>query len=61
MLKRSFLVSKDKRKGKIQKTSFRQDAGVKMLNNLTLTPETSPSIGGSPKLNSAIVRTLCNT
>jgi hypothetical protein len=60
MFKRSFLSSNDKvGKRKISKRSSRDDAKMRMreaINNQTLTPETSPSIGGaSPKLNSAIV------
>jgi len=59
MFKRSFNfgVSKDKAR-KIGKRSFNDSARSRMrevLNNQTITPETSPSIGGSPKLNSSIV------
>lgn len=59
MFKRSFNfgVSKDKAR-KIGKRSFNESARSRMreaLNNQTTTPETSPSIGGSPKLNSSIV------
>jgi len=59
MFKRSFNfgVSKDKAR-KISKRSFNDSARARMreaLNNQTITPETSPSLGGSPKLNSCIV------
>ena len=59
MFKRSFAASKDRagKVKKISKRSFRDDAKMRMreaLNNQT-SPETSPSIGGSPKLNSSIV------
>lgn len=43
---------------KISKRSFRDDAKQRIRDKLqqqTITPDTSPSIGGSPKLNSAIV------
>jgi len=58
MFKRSFKASADRVAKKVQKKSHRDDVRVRMreaLNNQTITPETSPSIGGSPKLNSSIV------
>ena len=61
MFKRSFAASSKDRAGikKISKRSFRDDAKQRIRDKLqaqTVTPETSPSIGGgSPKLNSAIV------
>jgi len=61
MFKRSFLSSSQDKIGKrkIAKKSFRDDAKLRMrdaINNQTVTPDTSPSLGGaSPKLNSAIV------
>ena len=60
MFKRSFNfgVAKDKHARKIGKKSFNDSARSRMreaLNNQTITPETSPSIGGSPRMNSSIV------
>ncbi|KAK3703160.1 hypothetical protein LTR37_014637 [Vermiconidia calcicola] len=62
MFKRSFRGSSDKgiaKSNKISKKSFNDVKKQRMrdaLNNQTITPDTSPSIGGgSPKLNSAIV------
>lgn len=55
MLKRSF-ASKD-RAGKLtkpSKRSFRDDAKLKLMEQLT-TPMTPPSAGASPRLNSAII------
>lgn len=62
MFKRSFVTpSKDRsnKARKISKRSFRDDAKARLreqLNNITASPDTSPSVGAcSPKLNSAIV------
>ena len=60
MFKRSFTATKEKAGvKKISKKSFNSDAGKRIRDKLaaqTITPDTSPSIGGgSPKLNSAIV------